>query len=83
MNTRAATPPADIEAGDLRLIVGAPAIAAALGISQRQVHSMREAADRAEKAGEPHDCPIGRLPGLGLAARARTLDAWLARHGVL
>ena len=79
-NANADAPPGEPE---LRLITGAPAIAAALGVTPRQVHAIREAADRAKAKGEPHDCPIGRVPGLGLAARRATLDAWLTRHGVI
>ncbi|WP_270375543.1 hypothetical protein [Marinicauda sp. Alg238-R41] len=70
-------------AGDLRLITGAKAIAETLGLDERQVYALREAAKKAEAAGKTADCPIGNLPGVGLCARAASLEAWLERHGVV
>lgn len=54
-----------------RLLVGAPAIAAYLGLTERQVRAMRESGQS----------PIGKLPGLGLAVRISKLTAFLEEHG--
>lgn len=53
------------------LLVGAPAIAAHLGLTERQVRAMRETGKG----------PIGKLPGLGLAVRVSKLNAYLEEHG--
>lgn len=80
MTAPSATPASD---PDLRLLVGAAAIAEKMGITQRQLNKIRERALEAKEAGQPYDCPIGKIPGLGLTARVATLDDWLARHGVV
>ena len=62
-------------APQLEPLVGADAIAAALGIEPKRLYRLIE-----KHKGSPDAPPIHKVPGLGLSADRLTLLAWWARR---